>query len=249
MKGNNSEKRRSFLKKTAAATVALGTPMVSSVAADDSAGARNIGIENAVEELLEKRKFEQADALLDKHGVKYDGEVLRLPKVQGEEDEVSTQDEWNKSQSSFSHYSWHSSGDIYHVYQTWTLDGGGSAETSGPNDGIGATVNPDLWEPVLNSWEFSDRCSLDKRGSKGVIGSFNDPDGPMDAPYEDRTGWMSADFEKTEPGEHNIYGTYTHTWNPFGVPGGVSFSLAVGPIGVSASGGTDTWQKRSDSNL
>lgn len=248
MSQKNSD-RRSFLKKTAAATAALGTPMVSNVAAKDPTGARNVGIENAVEQLLEKKKFGKADALLDKHGVKYDRNVVQLPKVQTEEDDVSTQDEWNRSQSSFSHYSWLSYGDVYHSYLTWTLDGGGSAETSGPNDGVGATVNPDLWEPVLNSWEFSDRCSLHERGSKGVIGEFNDPDGPLDVTPDERDGHMSVDFEKTEPGDHNIYGTYTHTWNPFGVPGWASFSLAVGPIGVSVSGEVDTWDKRSDNNL
>lgn len=246
----NSSNRRSFLKKTAAATAIVGTPMVSSAAGKQPNGAREIGIENAVKKFIRKEKFGKADAMLEKHDVTFDRNVVRLPEAQAEEDEVSTEDEWNKSESSFSHYSWEAyDGDFYHSFLTWTLDGGGSAETAGPDDGVGATVNPDLWEPILDSWEFSDRCSLDKRGSKGVIGAYNDPNGPADAPYEDRNGDMSVDFEKTEPGEHNIYGTYTHTWNPFGVPGGVSFSLAVGPIGVSASGGTDTWDKRSDNNL
>ncbi|MCL7417550.1 MAG: hypothetical protein M8354_06890, partial [Halalkalicoccus sp.] len=62
-------------------------------------------------------------------------------------------------------------------------------------------------------------------------------------------GNMNVDIEKTEPGEHNIYGTYVHTWSPGGVPSGVSFSLAVGPIGVSTSRRTDTWTKRNDTNV
>ncbi len=76
---------------------------------------------------------------------------------------------------------------------------------------------------------------------------YNDPS-LNDYDYVDTTGNLYAEFEKTEPGSHNIYGTYTHTWAPGGVPSGVSFSLAVGPIGVSISGGTDTWSKRSDNN-
>lgn len=122
------------------------------------------------------------------------------------------------------------------------LNDGGSYECSGPVDGIGITVNPDLWEPVLNSWEVDDRSSIGDRGSKGVISEFNDPDGPLGAPYEDRTGNLQVDLEKTEAGSHNIYGTYTHTWNPGCIPGRVSFGLAVGPISVSVDLSTDYWK-------
>ncbi len=239
--------RRKFIASSLSG-LALATPAVGSVTADGSTGAAEIGIENSVTNLIQRGKFEQANRLLENHDVRYDANLVRMPAV-GTEGDVGTQDEWNKSSSSFYHSSWNRYGDIYRSYAYWTLRDGGSYECAGPGDGVGVTVNPDLWEPVLNSWEFDGRSTLDERGSKGVVTRFDDPEGPADAPYSDRTGHLQVDLEKTESGSHNVYGTYTHTWLPGCVPGGVSFGLAVGPISVSASGGTDTWSKRADNNL
>ncbi len=246
--------RRRVIKGLGAGLAAATVPATVSARGEPSTAATEVGIDTAVNKLLANGKTKQARQLLEKHGVPYTANEKQMPPtgVDTEEtDEVTIQDQWTKSASTLYHYSYLYSGDqdsgVFQSSIYWDLNQEGNYETDGPDDGAGITVNPDLWEVVLNSWEFDNKSSLDQRGSKGVIVKYDDP-GQNDTSDVDTTGYLRARFEKTEAGSHNLYGTYTHTWAPFGVPSGVSFSLAVGPIGVSISGGTDTWSKRADNN-
>lgn len=248
--------RRQVLKSAGVMSASLATPLVSSGVvrgAESSPSASEVGIADTVSSLFKEGKHSEAIHLLEKHGVKHDGSVVRMPsigsKASDSQERIGTQSEWDKSSSSFAHYSYHLRGNVYSTYATWTLRGGGSWETSGPRDGIGITVNPDMWEPQLESWDWDNRSVRDNRGAKGVIVKFNDPDGPLTAPSSQRTGYLELQLEKTEPGSHNIYGTYVHSWLPFGVPGWISFELAIGPIVATASGGTDKWTKINDNEI
>jgi|GEM_PF-2450541 len=245
--------RRRVIKGLSAGLAAATVPATVSARDEQVTGAAEIGIRTRVNELLANGETRRARQLLEKHGVPYTANEKKMPATGVDvetTDGVSDQDQWTKSESTLDHYSYLSSGDtdsgVFQSSMYWNLNKEGNSETDGPDDGAGITVNPDLWEVVLDSWEFDNRSSLDKRGSKGVIVKYNDP--WQDDQYSDTTGYLRARFEKTEAGSHNLYGTYTHTWAPLGVPSGVSFSLAVGPIGVSASGATDTWSKRADNN-
>lgn len=135
---------------------------------------------------------------------------------------------------------------------TWNLDFNDSRapfDGAGPRDGVGLTFAADRVR--LLDWDLGDRTILRKRGSKGVIGGFDDPDLEAgltpDVPSESKTkGTMSVKYEKLESEPCNIYTTYTHSWAVFGQPGWISYGLGAGPISVSASSRTDYWKKRND---
>ena len=245
--------RRTVLRSIGAGIAGSAAVVGTATAEEPDTAASAIGIGEAVRSLIRQRKANQAVRLLEKHDVPYDGSTLAMPPVGIDHSDVSIQDQWTKSASTFNHYTWLSSGDsdsgIFQASTSWNLNQEGNYETDGPADGVGVTINPDLWEPVLNSWEFDNNSTLDERGSKGVIVDFDDPTMNDDVDGSDTTGWFDVELEKTEPGSHNVYGTYVHTWLPGGMPGGVSFGLAVGPLSVSVSGSTDTWTKRDDNNV
>ncbi|HKL28701.1 MAG TPA: hypothetical protein VJ898_05470 [Natrialbaceae archaeon] len=245
---SRSTDRRTVLTTVGTAFVGLAAG-VGSVAAKSESSAKAAGIHTAVQRLLHNGNHRQARRLLEKHDIAHDVERRRMPSVGHDEHkgDISKQDQWTKSESKFSHTSWRKAGDVYHSLAQWDLEKIGEWETDGPKDAVGITFNPDLWEIVNGSWDFDDQSSLAKRGQKGIIVEYDDPRKKDE--LADTTGWASIDYEKTEAGNHNVYGTYCHTWVPLGIPGWVSFSLSAGPIGVSTSGRVDTWKKRADNNL
>lgn len=248
--------RRGFITGTAAAAVGLASPTVAVGAASDGdgRGAEDVGILTAVETLLEEHNHEQAKRLLDKHDVEYSYNRVAMPRVSnGASDAgegVSTQAEYDESPSWFSQFAFHNYDNVYRSHADWGLefDSGSDddVDSAGPKDGVGLTVNGDYWEPVLDSWEFGEGTSLRKRDryGRGIIGEFDDPE--SSAPSWERQSWQHLDFRKTESGEHNIYGTYVHSWNKFSAPGGITYGFGVGPITVGTSTSTGYWKQRSD---
>lgn len=249
--------RRRIIRGTAAAAAGIASPAVTlgSASGGDGHGAEEAGILTAVQELLNQHKHEQAKRLLDKQGVEYEHQRAAMPRISnGESDSgggFSTQSEYDKDPSWFSQFAFHNYDNVYRSHADWGLefDESGSdhkVDSAGPKDGIGLTVNGDYWEPVLDSWEFEEQTSLRKRDryGRGIIGEFDDPE--SGAPSWERQSWQHLDFRKTESGEHNIYGTYVHSWNKYSVPGGITYGFGVGPITVGTSTSTGYWKKRSD---
>jgi hypothetical protein len=184
------------IKGLGAGLAAATVPATVSARGEPSTAATEVGIDTAVNKLLANGKTKQARQLLEKHGVPYTANEKQMPPtgVDTEEtDEVTIQDQWTKSASTLYHYSYLYSGDqdsgVFQSSIYWDLNQEGNYETDGPDDGAGITVNPDLWEVVLNSWEFDNKSSLDQRGSKGVIVKYDDP-GQNDTSDVDTTGYL-----------------------------------------------------------
>jgi hypothetical protein len=263
---NRYSSESSITRRTALKTIGAGSisavgfsgigRAVGSKTENQQTGAREIGIEKEVQAHLRDQEIEKAIELLDRNNVPYDSSTSEISTSNSQETadgDFSTQAEFSRGKSKLNHTSYLSNDlrNLYGCTLNWDLNFGnqGKQETGGPPDGAGITVNPDLWELELGTYYFDNRSKLDKRGGQGLIVNFDDPNGPHSTPNKWTNGSLAAFFQKTEPGSHNLYGTYVHTWAPFGVPSGVSFSLAVGPIGVTTSGRTDTWTKREDNNI
>lgn len=253
---SSSINRRKFVTRIGASMAGLTIPLVGSATAqnkNNKVGAEDVGINTTVLELLKAGKHQKAEKLLTKHNIDYDSSFGMTPSDGTHEsgnnsNQISTQDQWSRAMSWFYHTTWHNSGRTYQSYTQWDLNSPDPIDTAGPQDGIGITVNPDLWEIINYSWKSDNRSSLHKRGIKGVIFDFNDPN-DTGAGSSLTTGWGTVKIQKIERGNHNIYGTYAHTWNVGGVPGWASFGLNIGPISVSGNGAVDHWKKRKDNNI
>lgn len=258
-KSDITSSRRTALKTISASVVGLGSTVTLtglSSAEGEITGAADVGIEDAVLNLLKQRRFAEAKILCEQHDVTFKHSTVKMPSTEAESadgDDVSTQSEYDKSGSEFTHSAYSISGDnMWKSHCAWDLEfaePGACVDGDGPPDAAGITFSSDKVRPV--DWWFGDRTTLRKRGSEGVIGGFDDPDmscgsSPYVPPDADLNAQMTVDYEKTESGPANIYGTYTHTWAMVGQPSWVSYSLSAGPIGVSAGGATDYWKKRND---
>ena len=210
-------------------------------------GAEQAGITNAIDRLLQNGRIEEVSKLLDAHDVEH---ATTRRTVGTSSDEVSTQDEWGKSESEFVRNTWveDSWTDRYASYFWWELKGGGCAcDGAGPNDGVGLTLNPDNWNIDTGNRFSDEHSSLEDRDAEGRLWEYNDPSSDSWSRREDSSGHCKMSAYRTEfDAPSTIYGTYIHTWNPFGIPGGASFSLAIGPIGVSTDINTHSWTMRVD---
>ncbi len=241
--------RRGMLRTTG---VSIGMAGISGLAVaekhpDENRGTEQAGIQNAVDRLLQNGRVEQANKLLKKHDIEH---ATTKRTMEHSPEGPSTQDEWGKSESEWIRSTWveDESNDRYGSYLWWHLKGGGCAcDGAGPNDGVGLTLNPDNWNIDTGNRYSDEHTTLEDRDAEGRLWEYNDPSSDSAFKRDDSKGIVKMSAYRTEfDAPATIYGTYVHTWNPFGVPGNASFSLAVGPIGVSTGFNTHSWKRRID---
>lgn len=276
MKDNNSPDdrligRRRVLRGVASAGLAAPGVMAASVsvgAETNPIGTEDAGIQKPVQKLLRNRNPRKAAQLMDKKGVEYDQTAIEMPIISNpkpeQDDDFSTQAEYNQSNSKFVQTVRLVSGSIYRSTLSWVLEYEGEilnacVDSAGPKDGVSVGFSGTYWEPVINSWEFGSNTTFGDRKTEGVIGLFDDPEFvPVTGcngsilsktpSLSRRSSWMKVDLRKKQAGTHNVYGTYAHTWNPFSLPSGVTFSISLGILSVSTGPNARYWKRRSDTN-
>ncbi|ELY76684.1 hypothetical protein [Natrinema pallidum] len=255
------------------ASTGITAASVSVGAEKNPTGTEDAGIQKPVQQLLRNRNPEKAAQLMDKKGVEYDQTAVGMPLVLnqkpgedngGEDDGISTQAEYNKSNSQLVQTVRLVSGSIYRSTISWVLEYEGEivnacVDSAGPKDGVSVGFSGAYWEPVNDSWRFGSNTTFDDRKTEGVIGKFDDPEyvpatgcnggiRPKVPSLSRRSSWMKVDLRKKQSGKHNVYGTYAHTWNPFSLPSGVTFSISLGILSVSTGPNAQYWKRRSDVN-
>ena len=240
--------RRRFVGTVGAGIAGLtcATPVLGARGDDPKEGAEEKGIATAVRKLFENGKREQAIGLLDKHDVKYDTDVVTVPRTFGEpeSDDVTTDEYLQKSNTSVGLDGYHLSGDLYDAGLWWATDiTDYTFDDWGPKDGAAISFGESRWEYEPGTKHLNDHVSGFDPNPEGCIVEWDDG---AETDYGNYTGNVGASFwvtlEKRDTDEHNVYGHYAHTYDYLQMPGGVSFGISAGVFSVGVSGGARSWQ-------
>lgn len=232
---------------------------------DPNPAAREIGIDERVQDLLRNGKEEKAHSLLEKHGINYASTSGTKSAFGGspESDGPSTNDVWTRDQARSSFTAWHKSGNLYHATLSWTLDGrSNDVDAAIPWDGAMIGWEDSTWSFESGTTTLTVKNELDDGSTSSATASvqnrplFDAPtnaigarigDGEADEPGAGDTemhGSLELELTKERDSEANIGAKYTHTWT-FGLGNkGVSFTGTNDGIGVGLNlplGGNDKW--------
>jgi hypothetical protein len=145
-KESKSVDRRNFLQSTTALAAGLTTVGTSAAASKiKKAGSDDVGITNAVSNLLKKGEIKKAEKLLDKHDVKYYSSKKNI-----NEESVSTQATWDPNKSYVTNHVYNTDGIVYKTTASVRLKGSSSSGryTSKAADAMGTTYFNEDWAPV-----------------------------------------------------------------------------------------------------
>jgi|AntRauTorcE11898_2_1112593.scaffolds.fasta_scaffold07315_3 hypothetical protein len=238
-------RRRSVLKYIGSATTigALSTVGGTTIATEEENGTtmHEAGVKDEFDRLFKLGEFQEAISLLEANGVKYSATKTSLDSFQESPGGISPQDDLDKGDT----FLWLCGGerreDVYGATLGWNPSRTGDLlDCSGPKDVVGISFSDDRWRFIPGSddlGEYTDNFNPNPEGctarysDEAVIAGFDDPQ------------YMMIELEKMEEGDANIYGHYSHNWDPYCVGGGsVSFGIQAGALQVSVDG-LDHWEK------
>lgn len=244
-------KRRTILKNAGATLVGIGS--LSNVTGatgkpDRGPGASEIGIKKAVDKHLEKGRIQKAHSLLEKHNVSHGFDHLTVPTAEMQGGDVSIQ-EADYSESQFWFHWYEREYPHYNIMNQFEIEGtGGGDKTSALADGVGFGWAGDKWEYDYPSFESGTMGhdddyinNPDSKGS-GLVAEYH---GVEMLDGQEKGGWARINIEKQEPGKHNVWAHYGHTWEAWWEDySAVTFGISYGgaSLSVSLEGGTGKWK-------
>lgn len=111
---------------------------------------------------------------------------------------------------------------------------------------MGISFSDDRWAYEPGTLLTGQHVSNFDPNPSGVIAEYDDVAAWVDDPRDTMYPNFSVDLEKTESGQHNIYGHYAHTWCPVTCAGPVSFGISAGFFSISTGTGVNSWKKPSN---
>ena len=234
--------RRSFLQKTgglaASLTAVGGLASTATAGSGQSQGTDEAGITNAVQNLTEQGKFEQAKRLLDNHDVQYDHDhVSVVVPSGGSSDDVSSQEVFNEDKSTFDFFGYAVSKPLYTIELRWDLHPRyPESDCPRPNDGTGISWSDFHWEYEPGSDNLSEYCEDIDPNPEGTIAEWDDR--TAYAGNGDTKGHHIIGLEKQQSGVHTVYGHYIHSYTNYCGAASMSFGIGAGSLSVSASSGS-----------
>lgn len=228
----------------AAATSSLSVVGGSVVAggSDDGVTMVEAGVEDEFNKLFRSGKFGKAVKLLEESGVDYDAAKVGLGEYQGR-GRVGMHDDLDKGDTTLWLCGGNVSGDTYQANLGWDPSlTGDLADCVGEEDIVAISWPDDRWRFKPGSQSLGEHTDSFDPNPEGCTARYSDY--AAIAGFDDPQ-YMSVELEKTESGDANVYGHYSHNWEPFCVGGGsVSFGITAGSLTVTTNG-LDHWEKPS----
>lgn len=282
-----NQTRRDALRS--AALMGTSTALLSRVGtARDTVTAtvRSEGIQSRATELAHAGELRQLSRLLDQYSIpneltRKEAQPDRVRKsiktrtsvfndgekqLLSQESNLSTQDEWDKDDSSFNRATYYvdKSEDLWETVFEWDLGDGGDAgegqfESNTPHDGIQISFSTNDWDhnsiaaEARPKWDPDRPCScsagsdIEEKSPHGIGAIYDDPNNPyfedilVNASGSARTQMYRTDDERP----HTLYGTYKHTWSTVNVTG-VSFGMKNTPISIGVGADVYSWNANVD---
>lgn len=266
MENNPTKTSRRRLLKSAAVTGAVSTGLTSTAIARQKSGrpgdftAESRGVQKAVRKLLNQERFEEASALLEKHGVEhshrkmsYDPTSSHLPSSNTEQG-VTTQGGptggvFSKSESDIDFFMYNNSGDLYTVeiafdHTPHPFD----TDCLAPNDVLAVTYNGARWQYVGGSKNIisGDLRHFDSRTDGVKIEWYYDAY-PSTGETSGHFATMLRKADNYHGDPSNVWAHYKHVYTPFYKLGcyngllGSNLSLSAGYVGISFN--VNDWEK------
>jgi len=249
-KRGKNQTRRKFLKSAGVGLAGSAIFASQTVSANSDGTAppstEELGLTSEVQDLLSENKFEEAQGLLNDHGITNarDQTTREVEGTSTSGPTMSPDAMYSKSDSTCDLIGYLKTGQIYHVYLSTRLNWGKGSPVDGhgPDDGYAISFSGSRWEYDGN-FSGKDLSGDIDPNPNGVISGFVPGDsGPGEPGDFNYYGHYEGDLEKRDNDQHNVFGHVVHTWSPFNVPGGVTFSVGIGSLSVSTSGGASSWK-------
>lgn len=249
--------RRDFLRKASVASIgALATVGEASAASDSS-------VAKAIEELLAKQKFAEAEELAEAHGGELD--TSRHP-ISDTDDEVSKDNFWKDPKNGESEL-WVSigSGDYYdgdyRVWAGWLLyedDIIAEGYNTCPQDAAALFWNGDYFVPessgTSNFYTSHDEVTFGGiEAYNGILADVDDPLPPRNGEEDTWTATFSTELNKVKDGASNypIVMEYQHTYidTAYKLCGAVDVSFSLGAGSITMDGDPQGWRNATQNTI
>ena len=251
---NNTKKttrgigRRNVLKNVAIASgIAGASSLTGGVAAGKSVkndqSMRDMGVEDEYNDLINEGKIEEAIQLLENANVNHSTTRKKLPfRSDDSKDQPISPDDVVEKDSSIYLIANEVDDPIFSATVTCDLTARNDLlDCSGPDDAVAISYSDDRWKFNPESEDLGPYMDNFDPGPEGCVAKYDDTN--LVAGF-DETTHLKIELEKDEPGQHNLFGHYGHTWIPCSPGGGAAtFGVSYGALSVNAGLKTDYWKE------